>query len=195
MDTSSGLIRGLLRNKVASRSMIRSYCGRRTFFKGAERFFRPDLASDLVPIRSLSASFPPDACVASKEELRHTDRIRQGRFHSRKNAFITDADIDEAHTETMAWQRLIRFEDDAGRQHFGEPLIANADELQSLLESGSLKAKVLAGDGPFSLSATGEECKVKTLLGVLQPADVPIIKCIGLNYMKHSKSSLIQGLR
>jgi hypothetical protein len=87
------------------------------------------------------------------------------------------------------WQRLIRFEDESGEEHFGEPLIETAEELQSLLDAGKLGARLLTGDGPFSLSATQQERKVKKLLGVLRPTDVPIIKCIGLNYMKHSKSA------
>lgn len=86
------------------------------------------------------------------------------------------------------WQRLIKFEDESGREHFGEPLIHNAEDLQSLLDTGKLSARIFTGGGPFSLSATDRECKVKKLLDVLQTTDVPIIKCIGLNYMKHSES-------
>lgn len=89
--------------------------------------------------------------------------------------------------ETMSWQRLIRFTDEAGEAKYGEPIIDNADDLQPLVERGLLSARVWTGHGPFGLQHTGEQCKVRQLLPVVTPADVPIVKCIGLNYAKHSK--------
>lgn len=88
----------------------------------------------------------------------------------------------------MSWQRLIRFTDVAGEEKYGEPIIDHADNLQALVERGLLSASVWTGHGPFGLQHTGEQCKVQKLLPVLTSADVPIIKCIGLNYAKHSKS-------
>ena len=91
----------------------------------------------------------------------------------------------------MAWSRLIRFIDDNDRTVFGEPCIENASELNAKLETGDLFAKELKGDDLFNLSAPGEKIHVKKLAGVLTSEDVPIVKCIGLNYMKHSKNQRI----
>jgi hypothetical protein len=88
----------------------------------------------------------------------------------------------------MAWQRLIKFIDPQGQTRYGDPIIDNADELAAKLESKTLKAKVLEGSSILDLQLTGSEADVAELVGPLTPADVPIVKCIGLNYMKHSKS-------
>jgi hypothetical protein len=88
---------------------------------------------------------------------------------------------------TMAWQRLIKFIDPQGQTHYGDPVIDNVDELTKKLESKTLKARVLEGSSIPDLQPTGSEAEVAELVGPLTPADVPIVKCIGLNYMKHSK--------
>ncbi|KAK2786860.1 hypothetical protein FQN52_007601 [Onygenales sp. PD_12] len=87
----------------------------------------------------------------------------------------------------MSWSRLIRFVDDDGQTRFGEPDITKADQLSELVASGELYAAELLGDDLFSLSTGGKRLHVKQLLGILQPSDVPIIRCIGLNYTKHIK--------
>jgi len=89
----------------------------------------------------------------------------------------------------MSWSRLIRFSDGSGRTDFGEPCIEKAEDLMSLLERRELHAIRLEGDSPFSLTRTAERVRVERLLGVLRAEDVPVIKCIGLNYVKHSKFS------
>ena len=43
---------------------------------------------------------------------------------------------------------------------------------------------------PFALTGPGSKRPVNKILGILTPEDVPVIKCISLNYMKH-----IQGGR
>ena len=86
------------------------------------------------------------------------------------------------------WQRLIRFEDSSGTVRFGEPLIEDAAQIQDVLRSGKLEATAFEGTSPFDLKPTGKTFTVKNLLGILKEEDVPIIKCIGLNYLKHSKS-------
>lgn len=88
-----------------------------------------------------------------------------------------------------SWQRLIRFVGDDDEVHYGEPIISSAAELIHLLDQGKLSAKELRGATPFDCTETGKELKVKSLLGPLLPANVPIIRCVGLNYMKHSKYS------
>lgn len=86
----------------------------------------------------------------------------------------------------MGWQRLIHFLDEHGAERYGEPCIGDAEELYALLGREELFANVWTGTGPFDLHAAGEKCKVNRLLPVLERHDVPIVKCIGLNYAKHS---------
>ncbi|CZR61786.1 related to bifunctional 4-hydroxyphenylacetate degradation enzyme [Phialocephala subalpina] len=85
----------------------------------------------------------------------------------------------------MTWSRLIRFINDDDKTLFGEPCIQDALELDTKLDQGQLYAIELEGHDPFDLLATGHKVHVKRLVGVLVPADIPIVKCIGLNYMKH----------
>ena len=88
-----------------------------------------------------------------------------------------------------AWERLIRFEDEAGNVHFGEPLFGSNDptSIHELVEREELQTRRLVGSDLFSLSASTEIVKVKKLVALLSPRDVPIVKCVGLNYMKHSE--------
>lgn len=86
----------------------------------------------------------------------------------------------------MAWSRLIRFLDDEDKMVFGEPEIKTEAELIEKYQGKALYASEFEGNSPFALSPTGRKVLVKRLLEVLTPADVPIIRCIGLNYTKHS---------
>ena len=88
----------------------------------------------------------------------------------------------------MVWSRLIRFVDESGSATFGDPCIEKSDDLKTLLDRHELYAFRLEGHDPFELTQTGERTKVERLLGVLNKEDVPVFKCIGLNYVKHSKS-------
>ncbi|KAN0116947.1 hypothetical protein V8E51_002924 [Hyaloscypha variabilis] len=45
--------------------------------------------------------------------------------------------------------------------------------------------RVCKGDNPFSATPTETIATVELLLGPLRPLDVPIIRCIGLNYKTH----------
>ncbi|RAR13229.1 5-carboxymethyl-2-hydroxymuconate isomerase [Stemphylium lycopersici] len=86
----------------------------------------------------------------------------------------------------MTFSSLIRFRNLKGKELFGEPEIKHADDLQSLLGNKALFAVVLDGSSPFDITRrTDIREQVKELLPVLRPKDVPIIKCVGLNYMKH----------
>lgn len=88
----------------------------------------------------------------------------------------------------MPWERLIRFEDVKGVVRFGEPILGADDStsLDEIVGQGQLEARCWQGTNIFSLSPPTEKVKVKLILGILSPGDVPIVKCIGLNYMKHS---------
>lgn len=86
----------------------------------------------------------------------------------------------------MAWDRLIKFKTPKGSVEYGEPIIDHSDELLQKLSAKSLTARVLAGASIPDLVQTGAIAEVAELVGPLTPADVPIVKCIGLNYTKHS---------
>ncbi|KAF4838804.1 Fumarylacetoacetate hydrolase domain-containing protein 2 [Colletotrichum tropicale] len=87
----------------------------------------------------------------------------------------------------MSWNRLVRFVDDNDVEHFGEPEIQNETELTGRLEKNELWAVVFDGASPVSTLTKGERVHVKALRPLLAPKDVPIVRCIGLNYVKHIK--------
>jgi hypothetical protein len=92
------------------------------------------------------------------------------------------------------WDRLIRFIATDGRELRGQPILPSPDfDVGTTSESTGLKAHVIAvarGD-IFSpeTKVTDEEVTVKTLLGPVTQEEVPIIRCIGLNFIKHSAST------
>jgi hypothetical protein len=90
-----------------------------------------------------------------------------------------------------AWDRLIRYVSAKdGKVRYGEPIVSEEKpDIDALALSGDLKVKILDGAGPFEAKPTGEEDSVKQLLGPLTPEDVPIVRCIGLNYKAHSKQT------
>lgn len=83
-----------------------------------------------------------------------------------------------------SWKRLIRFRGEDGAEHYGEPQLENAQNLMSKLETG-LEAEILEGISPFEVKSTGKIVKVKEILHLLKPKDVPTVRCIGLNYKTH----------
>lgn len=87
----------------------------------------------------------------------------------------------------MSWSRLIRFVDVAGREKLGDACVSDDLDLATKLDANDLWATELQCSsitGPFT---RGEKVQVKSLKPTLSPSDVPIIRCIGLNYMKHSE--------
>ena len=86
-----------------------------------------------------------------------------------------------------SWSRLIRFADDNGRETFGEPVVSDPSEIAGLLEKGELYAVEYKGQTAVSASEKGEKVHVKAVLDLFKPEDVPIVRCIGLNYKEHSK--------
>lgn len=94
----------------------------------------------------------------------------------------------------MAWARLIKFIDEEGRLCYGEPQIDQSNDLSRLLSEGNLLAREFIGDSPFSALPSNNLLRVKKLVGPLSPKDVPIIRCVGLNYGEHSKLSVNPSL-
>lgn len=92
---------------------------------------------------------------------------------------------------TTTWDRLVRFVSSSdGEAKYGEPILDSADaDVAALARDGKLEVNVFSGDDALSAQPTGSKDKVKTLLGPLRPQEVPIIRCIGLNYKTHIKET------
>lgn len=93
-----------------------------------------------------------------------------------------------------AWQRLIRFVATDGRTLYGEPILPSPDfDLGNTTAGTGLKAKVIAGTDLFDTTGatkvSEEVVTVQKLLGPLAQEDVPIVRCIGLNYKTHIKEA------
>jgi hypothetical protein len=91
----------------------------------------------------------------------------------------------------VAWNRLIRFVDTEGKIRRGEPVLPTPDyDLGKVTPEDGLKAKILIGadiyDESGETKVSDEIAIVHTVLGPLEPAEVPILRCVGLNYAKHS---------
>jgi len=94
----------------------------------------------------------------------------------------------------VVWQRLIRFVATDERILRGEPILPTTDfDLGNTTTKTKLQAKVIVGDDIYDTTGktkvTDEIVTVKELLGPLAQEDVPILRCVGLNYAKHSKLS------
>lgn len=88
-----------------------------------------------------------------------------------------------------AWNRLIRFVASDGNTYYGEPIVASEDAtVDQLATQGTLEAKVISGDAlSDDAVVTDQVVKVSKLLAPLAQSEVPIFKCVGLNYKAHSK--------
>ncbi|EXJ54895.1 uncharacterized protein A1O5_12961 [Cladophialophora psammophila CBS 110553] len=90
----------------------------------------------------------------------------------------------------VAWTRAIRFVAPDGRVLRGEPILPASDvDIGKLTEADALQAKVIVGDDLYDESGatyvSEEVVAVKKLLGPLAQSNVPILRCIGLNYLRH----------
>ena len=97
----------------------------------------------------------------------------------------------------IVWQRLIRFVATDGRTLRGEPVLPSPDfDLGTTTAETKLQAKVITGhdlyDTTGATNVTDEVVTVKELLGPLTKSDVPILRCVGLNYAKHSELPVFQ---
>ncbi|OOQ86277.1 fumarylacetoacetate hydrolase family protein [Penicillium brasilianum] len=95
---------------------------------------------------------------------------------------------------SLPWKRLIRFIATDGRTLRGEPILPTPDtDLGFITEADQLQARVIEGtdiyDTTGATRVTDEVVTVKTMLGPLAPSDVPILRCVGLNYAKHIKEA------
>ncbi|KAF2219602.1 hypothetical protein BDZ85DRAFT_291701 [Elsinoe ampelina] len=90
-----------------------------------------------------------------------------------------------------SWNRLIRCETTDGRVVNAEPVLPDPDfDLGLVKEEHQLQAKIIIGDDLYEKSTvTDEVVTVKKILGPLSPQDIPILRCVGLNYAKHIKEA------
>ncbi|XRM46488.1 hypothetical protein ABZX51_009522 [Aspergillus tubingensis] len=94
---------------------------------------------------------------------------------------------------TLPWKRLIRFQATDGRILRGEPLVDDCVDLGLITEEDQIQARVLSGadiyDTTGQTGLTDEIVTIKTLLGPLTGVDVPVLRCVGLNYAKHIREA------
>jgi hypothetical protein len=93
---------------------------------------------------------------------------------------------------SLPWKRLIRFIATDGRTLRGEPILPTpTTDLGFITEANKLQARVIEGEDIFDTTGktrvTDEIVTVRTILGPLAQDEVPILRCVGLNYAKHSK--------
>ncbi|KJX96549.1 fumarylacetoacetate hydrolase domain-containing protein 2 [Zymoseptoria brevis] len=85
----------------------------------------------------------------------------------------------------VQWSRLVRYIDTNGNTGYGEPQVSAGSDILQLAQDGKLQVKVLKGDSALTATPTEEVQTVKALLSPLTPQEVPIVRCIGLNYKTH----------
>ena len=89
----------------------------------------------------------------------------------------------------VAWSRLVRYRPVGGSDvRLGQPIVDDeqSSQVAQLASEGKLEVEVLSGNCALDAVPTGERERVGTLLGPLTAREVPIIRCIGLNYKSHS---------
>lgn len=98
-------------------------------------------------------------------------------------------------SKLVSWDRLVRYipADGSADVRYGDPILpdgSTGSEIVEWAEQGKLQVKVLEGSDYLSATPTDRTEAVKALLGPLEPRDVPIVRCIGLNYKSHSTSRM-----
>jgi hypothetical protein len=94
----------------------------------------------------------------------------------------------------VAWSHLIRFRN-GQNVYYGDAVFPDGSDptdIVSIAEKGQLQARIIEGDdNPISIVSAAQPgsrvVAVEKLLSPLSRDQVPIIRCIGLNYMKHSR--------
>lgn len=95
--------------------------------------------------------------------------------------------VQSSFSDTAPWLRLVKIVDHNGNVSYGDLCVEHDTDLRFLLAQGDLQAIRLDGDDPFDLTRTDKKIHVARLLGVLNETNVLAMKCIGLNYVKHSE--------
>jgi 2-keto-4-pentenoate hydratase/2-oxohepta-3-ene-1,7-dioic acid hydratase in catechol pathway len=94
-------------------------------------------------------------------------------------------------SKLIAWDRLVRYVSASdGNVKYGQPILSSPDvDVAALAKEGKLEVYVAEGDNPLAARPGSQKDQVKSLLGPFRVEDVPIIRCIGLNYKTHIKET------
>ena len=94
-------------------------------------------------------------------------------------------------SKLIAWDRLVRYVSASdGTVKYGQPILDSPDvDVAALAEEGKLEVLVAEGENPLAALPGSQKDQVKSLLGPFRVEDVPIIRCIGLNYKTHIKET------
>ena len=94
-------------------------------------------------------------------------------------------------SKLIAWDRLVRYVSASdGTVKYGQPILDSPDvDVAALAEEGKLEVHVAEGENPLAARPGSQKDQVKSLLGPFRVEDVPIIRCIGLNYKTHIKET------
>ncbi|OJJ84578.1 fumarylacetoacetate hydrolase family protein [Aspergillus glaucus CBS 516.65] len=96
---------------------------------------------------------------------------------------------------SLPWKRLIRFRALGGRILRGEPILPADEEVDLGLTANAdqLQARVISGSDIYDVTGTtqvtGEVVTVERILSPLAQSDIPILRCVGLNYAKHIREA------
>ncbi|CAI6099015.1 unnamed protein product [Clonostachys chloroleuca] len=98
----------------------------------------------------------------------------------------------------VPWSRLIRFHAADGRALQGEPILPRPDfDLDLVTEADNIQFRVITGDDPYDTTGaagvTEELVTVKQILRPLTAKDVPILRFVALNYLKHRELIIVIG--
>jgi 2-keto-4-pentenoate hydratase/2-oxohepta-3-ene-1,7-dioic acid hydratase in catechol pathway len=94
-------------------------------------------------------------------------------------------------SKLIAWDRLVRYVSASdGTVKYGQPILNSPDvDVAALAKEGKLEVHVAEGGSPLAAQPGSQKDQVKSLLGPFRVEDVPIIRCIGLNYKTHIKET------
>lgn len=88
---------------------------------------------------------------------------------------------------SVQWTHLIRFLS-SGAEYHGDAILPGNKGVEDIIElakAGQLRARVVEAEPLAVGTVSKRELLVDRLLSPLTMAQVPIIRCIGLNYTKH----------
>jgi len=94
-------------------------------------------------------------------------------------------------SKLIAWDRLVRYVSASdGAVKYGQPILDSpVADVAALAKEGKLEVHVAEGSSPLAARPGSQKDQVKSLLGPFRVEDVPIIRCIGLNYKTHIKET------
>ncbi|CAG8537741.1 7477_t:CDS:2 [Acaulospora morrowiae] len=119
-------------------------------------------------------------------------RYRTSGFATNTTAIVNFSALNRNFSISMAsqvdWTRFIRFIGEDGEIHQGQPI--DTSGTWSDADVTKLSVKLISGDlFKGTAKVTNDVMRVKKLLAPLDSSQVPIIRCVGLNYKRHAKET------